>query len=93
MKSPAVDKNIMLSPSLCGRFALGNLSKTYIKDVGFGLNVFSRAADSKLKQCSDSEAKHSKSEPEESRAVDSKVKQCSDSEGKDSNQDWRKAEQ
>ena len=41
-------------------------------------------ADRHLKQCSDYEGKHGKSEPEGSGAVDSKLKQCSASEEKDS---------
>ena len=34
------DKNIIFSPGLCGHFALGTLSKTYLKDVVFEINVF-----------------------------------------------------
>ena len=29
-------------PGLCGHFALGTLSKTYLKDVVFEMNVFSK---------------------------------------------------
>ena len=35
------DKNMTFSPGLCGHFALGTLSKTYLKDVVFEINVFS----------------------------------------------------
>ena len=34
------DKNMKFSPGLCGHFALGTLSKTYLKDVVFEINVF-----------------------------------------------------
>ena len=36
------DKNMQFSPGLCGQFALGTLSKTYLKDVVFEINVFSK---------------------------------------------------
>jgi len=36
------DKNMKCSPGLCGHFALGTLSKTYLKDVVFEINVFSK---------------------------------------------------
>ena len=36
------DKNMKFSPGLCGHFALGTLSKTYLKDVVFEINVFSK---------------------------------------------------
>ena len=38
-KVQTLTKNIMLSTSLCGNFALGIFSKTYVKDVGFEMNV------------------------------------------------------
>ena len=39
---PDFDKNMIFSPGLCGHFALGTLSKTYLKDVVFEINVFSK---------------------------------------------------
>ena len=33
------DKNMICSVGLCGRFALGTLSKTYLKDAVFEINV------------------------------------------------------
>jgi len=36
------DRNMKFSPGLCGHFALGTLSKTYLKDVVFEINVFSK---------------------------------------------------
>ena len=36
------DRNIKFSPGLCGRFALGTLSKTYLKDIVFEINVLSK---------------------------------------------------
>ena len=36
------DKNMIFSPGLCGHFALGTLSKTYLKDAVFEINVFSK---------------------------------------------------
>ena len=36
------DKHITISASLCGHFALGIVSETYLKDVDFEVNVFSR---------------------------------------------------
>ena len=35
-----VDKNIIFSSGLCAHFELGTLSKTYLKDVVFEINVF-----------------------------------------------------
>ena len=35
------DNNIIFSPGLCGHFALGTLSETYLKDAVFEINVFS----------------------------------------------------
>ena len=36
------DKNMKFSPGLCGHFALGTLSKTYLKDVVFEINVLEK---------------------------------------------------
>ena len=36
------DKNMIFSPGLCGHFALGTLSKTYLKDAVFERNVFEK---------------------------------------------------
>ena len=36
------DKHMKFSPGLCGHFALGTLSKAYLKDVDFEINVFSK---------------------------------------------------
>ena len=36
------DKRMKFSPGLCGHFALGTLLKTYLKDVVFEINVFSK---------------------------------------------------
>ena len=36
------DKNIQFFPGLCGHFALGTLSKTYLKDVVFEINVLEK---------------------------------------------------
>ena len=36
------DKNMKCSPGLCGHFALGTLSKTYLKDVVFEINVLEK---------------------------------------------------
>ena len=36
------DKHMIFSPGLCGHFALGTLSKTYLKDAVFEINVFSK---------------------------------------------------
>ena len=36
------DKNMKFSPGLCGHFALGTLSETYLKDAVFEINVFSK---------------------------------------------------
>ena len=33
------DKNMIFSPGLCGHFALGTLSETYLKDAVFEINV------------------------------------------------------
>ena len=33
------DKNMIFPPGLCGHFALGTLSKTYVKDAVFEMNV------------------------------------------------------
>ena len=35
-----VNGNIKLSFSLCGHFALGTVSKTYVKDVDFEIHIF-----------------------------------------------------
>jgi len=47
------DKNMKFSPDLCGHFALGTLSKTYLKDVVFEINVFSKkiTKNSKNQKC------------------------------------------
>ena len=36
------DKNMILPHVQCGHFALGTLSKTYLEDVVFEINVFSK---------------------------------------------------
>ena len=33
------DKIMIFSPGLCGHFALGTLSKTYLRDIVFEINV------------------------------------------------------
>ena len=38
---------MLFSPGLCGHFALGTLSKTYLKDVVFEINVFGKKKDHK----------------------------------------------
>ena len=43
------DKNMKFSAGLCGHFALGTLSKTYLKDVVFEINVFSKKNTKKCK--------------------------------------------
>ena len=42
-----------ISTGLCGRFALGTLSKTYLKDAIFEINVFSKQIPqiAKSKEC------------------------------------------
>ena len=35
-------QKIIFSPGLCGHFALGAFSKTYLKDVVFEINVFTK---------------------------------------------------
>ena len=37
-----IDKHIIFSPGLCGHFALGTLSNTYLKDAVFELKVFGK---------------------------------------------------
>ena len=36
------DNHMIFSPGLCGHFALGTLSKTYLKDAVFEINVSSK---------------------------------------------------
>ena len=36
------DKNMIFSSGLCGDFALGILSETYLEDAGFEIHVFSK---------------------------------------------------
>ena len=46
------DKNMQCSPGLCGHFALGTLSKTYLKDVVFEINVLEKIAkNDKIQKC------------------------------------------
>ena len=47
------DKNIIFSPGLCGHFALGTLSKTYLKDAVFEIHVFRKkiARNDKIQKC------------------------------------------
>ena len=47
------DNNIIFSPGLCGHFALGTLSKTYLKDAVFERNVFRKkhAQNDKIPKC------------------------------------------
>ena len=47
------DKNIIFSPGLCGHFALGTLSKTYLKDAVFEINVFEKqiAKNDRIPKC------------------------------------------
>ena len=48
-----VDKNMIFSPGLCGHFALGTLSETYLKDAVFERNVFREkiAKNDKIQKC------------------------------------------
>ena len=47
------DKNIIVTPGLCGHFALGTLSETYLKDTVFERNVFTEqiAQNDKIQKC------------------------------------------
>ena len=45
------DKPIIFSPGLCGHFALGTLSKTYLKDVVFEINVLKIDKYDKIPKC------------------------------------------
>ena len=47
-----LDKNMKFSHGLCGHFALGTLSKTYLKDVVFAINVKKKITkNDKIQKC------------------------------------------
>ena len=44
---------MIFTPGLCGHFALGTVSETYLKDAVFEINVFSEkiAKNDKIQKC------------------------------------------